>query len=53
MFSGCETGGGNFLFYLLRASLDCIGFHPTPSVQLFSKVNNTELFICLLWREIS
>lgn len=53
MFSGCEMGGGNFLFYLLCVSLDCIGFHPTPFVYLLFKPCTTKIFICLLWGEIS
>lgn len=52
MFSGCETGGGDLLFYRLCVTLVCIGSHPTPCLQLLCKVNTMELFICLLRREI-
>lgn len=51
MFSGCETGGGDLLFYPSCVTLVCVGFHPTPCLQLLCKVNTTQLFICLLWRE--
>lgn len=42
-----------FCFIYSVLALIVFGLHLTPSVQLLSKVNNTEIFICLLQGEIS